>query len=288
MINTESKPLKDRTIIITGASRGIGKTMALTFARAGARIVAAAKTTRENPRLPGTIHSTVQEIEAEGGIAMAISCNVRHMSELKNLVDKTLETYGRIDGLVNNAGAIWLQPIEETPEKRFDLVHEVNFKAPFMLSQLCLPHLQKQGGHIINMSPPIEPDLAGGKIAYMASKFNMTLLTIGLGNELKGKNVACNSLWPKTLVESLATINWGMGKPEDWRKADIMADAALLILQQNPNTFTGQALIDEDILREIGNISDFTKYNVVPEGNPKLLDWNLLLENELNEPNKSS
>ena len=269
--------LKDRVVIVTGASRGIGKAVALKLAAQGARVVAAAKTTHPNPRLPGTIGKTIEEIEASGGQGMAVKCNVRHARELESLVQVTMDTYGRIDGLVNNAGAIWVEPLENTPEKRFDLVMEVNFKAPYLLSRLVVPHMEKNGwGHIINMSPPVELDVIGGKIAYICSKFNMTMLSLGLAQELQGKNVAANSLWPRTLVESLATINWGMGKPGDWRKADIMADAAVTIFQQKPSEYTGQALIDEDVLRERGGVTDFSIYNVVPDGEPKTLDWKTL------------
>ncbi len=269
--------LKGKTAIITGASRGIGKITALRLAREGVNVVVAAKTTKENPRLPGTIQTTVDEIKKIGGNAHAVKCNVRHIPELDSLVNETIKVFGRIDILINNAGAIWLEPIENTPEKRFDLVMEVNFKAPFFLSQLCLPHMKKNSwGHIVNMSPPVDPTDAAGKIAYMCSKFNMTLLAHGLGEELKGSGVACNALWPRTLVESLATINWGMGSPKDWRKADIMADAAAVIVQQDPKTFTGQALIDEDVLREKGGVKDFSIYNVVPDGSPRILDWKVL------------
>ena len=261
--------------IITGASRGIGKACALRLARDGYRIVVAAKTTRPNPRLPGTIGQTVEEVRAlPGGEALGVRCNVRHLSELRKLTDAVMESYGRIDALINNAGAIWVEPIAKTPEKRFDLVMEVNFKAPFFLSQFCIEHMRKTGGgHIVNMSPPVEVRDVPGKIAYIASKFNMTFLTYGLAGELRKDGIACNSLWPRTLVESLATINWGMGEPADWRKADILADAVSAIVRQNPREYTGRALYDEDVLRELDGVTDFSPYNVVPEGTPRRLEW---------------
>lgn len=269
-----NQTLKDRVAVITGASRGIGLATALRLAREGVKIVAAAKTTHPNPRLPGTIQETVEAVKAAGSDALGVKCNVRHYSELEKLVQETLDAFGRIDILINNAGAIWVEPIEHTPEKRFDLVMDVNFKAPFLLSQLCLPHMKKSGyGHIVNMSPPITPADAAGKIAYMASKFDMTLLTHGLAGELKGSGVGINSLWPKTLVESLATKNWGMGEPKDWRKADVLADAVAVIVAQDPNEYTGQALIDEDVLRDRGGVTDFSVYNVVPDGKPIDLNW---------------
>lgn len=269
-----AQSLKDRVAIITGASRGIGLATALRLARAGVKIVVAAKTTHPNPKLPGTIQETVAAVQAAGSEALGVKCNVRHYSELENLVAETLKAFGRIDYLINNAGAIWIEPIENTPEKRFDLVMDVNFKAPFLLSQLCVPHMKERGfGHIVNMSPPIVPEDAAGKIAYMASKFDMTLLTHGLGAELKGSGVAVNSLWPRTLVESLATKNWGMGEPKDWRKADVLADAVAVIFAQDPNEYTARALIDEDVLRERGGVTDFSVYNVVPDGKPVDLNW---------------
>ena len=271
-----SESLKDRVIIITGASRGIGYHTALTLARAGARIVVAAQSTVENPKLPGTVQKTVRDIEAIGGKALGIPCDVRFEEELEELVGRTLARFERIDGLVNNAGAIWVNTIENTPAKRFDLVHAVNYRAPYLLSRLVIPHMQRGGwGHIINMSPPVDVSAIGGKIAYMNSKFNMTMLTLGLAAELREANlpIAVNSLWPKTLIESLATINWGMGEPKDWRKADIMADAVVAILRQNPRQYTGQALIDEDVLRQLVGETDFARYNVVPDGEPVHLDW---------------
>ena len=268
--------LKGWVIIITGASRGIGYHTALRLAREGARIVVAAKSTVENPKLPGTVQQTVADIEALGGEALGIPCDVRQEEELEDLVQRTLAKWERIDGLINNAGAIWVEPIENTPAKRFDLVHDVNYRAPYLLSHLVVPHMIRGGrGHIINMSPPLDPEAIGGKIAYINSKFNMTMLTMGLSQELRKKEapVAVNSLWPKTLIESLATINWNMGSPKDWRTADIMADAVAAIFHQPPGEYSGQALIDEDVLRECAGLSDFARYNVVPDGKPVNLDW---------------
>lgn len=272
--NTES--LQDRVIIITGASRGIGYHTALRLAGQGARIVVAAKSTVENPKIPGTVGQTVADIEAAGGQALGIPCDVRSEAELEDLVQQTLARWERVDGLINNAGAIWVDNIENTPAKRFDLVHEVNYRAPYLLSRLVIPHMKRGGwGHIINMSPPLDPTAIGGKIAYMNSKFNMTGLTFGLAQELQKEKapIAVNSLWPKTLIESLATINWGMGGPRDWRKASIMADAVAAIFQQTPAKYSGQALIDEDVLRETQGTTDFSPYNVVPDGEPVELTW---------------
>ena len=265
--------LHGRVAIVTGASRGVGRALALRFAREGATIVVAAKSTEEDARIPGTIHSTCADVRGLGASALPVQCDVRRSADRERLIEETMSAFGRIDILVNNAGAIWVEPIENTPEKRFDLVMDVNFKGPFFLSQLAIPHMRRQGwGHIINMSPPIAPAEASFKIAYMASKFGMTLLAHGLGRELAGSGVACNALWPRTLVESLAVKNWKMGEPEDWRKPDILADAALEIVRQDPRTFTGQALVDEDVLRAAG-VTDFAPYSVVPGSTPRQLDW---------------
>lgn len=271
--------LENKVAIVTGASRGIGKAIALRLAQERARVVVAAKTVEPNPKLPGTIHDTVREICEARGEAMAVRCDVRRHEDLDRLVAETLSTFGRIDILVNNAGVIWIQPLSLTDEKRLDLLLDINFKAPFLLSRLCIPHMAKNGwGHIINMSPPIREEhltYAAEKIGYMASKINMTLLTHGLAGELKGTGIACNSLWPRTLIESLATINLGLGRPDDWRRSDILVDAVALILHQDPNVYTGQALIDEDVLRDCGGIQDFRRYNVVPDSQPRLMDWAL-------------
>ncbi len=268
--------LVGRVAIITGASRGVGRALALRFASEGAAVVVAAKSTTEDPRIPGTIHETAEAVRATGARALAVRCDVRLLSDLERLVSETKEQFGRVDILVNNAGAIWVEPIENTPEKRFDLVMAVNFKGPFFLSQLVIPMMKESGwGHIINMSPPVQPAEAAFKIAYMTSKFGMTLLAHGLGRELAGTGVACNALWPRTLVESLAVKNWHMGKPEDWRKPEILADAAVEILRQDPRVFTGHALIDEDVLRKAGT-EDFSRYAVVPGSSPRSLDWNEL------------
>lgn len=269
-----AEAIRDRVAIITGASRGIGKAIALRLAGEGVHIVVAAKSTTEDPRIPGTIQATADAVQALGVKALAVQCDVRQADAIDAVVEQTLSAFGRIDILVNNAGAIWVQPLDNTPERRLDLVMEVNFRGPFLFCQKVIPHMRKSGwGHIINMSPPVEPDQVAGKIAYMASKFCQTLLAQGLGVELKGSGIACNALWPRTLVESLAVQNWKMGEPRDWRKADILADATLAILRNDPKSYTGQALIDEEVLRAAG-VTDFERYNVVPGSQPRNLNWN--------------
>ncbi|MFN7018406.1 MAG: SDR family oxidoreductase, partial [Fimbriimonadales bacterium] len=231
------------------------------------------KTAEPDPRLPGTIYTVAEEVEALGARALPMRVDVRDENALQQMVDKTLETFGRIDILVNNAGALWWYPVLETPPKRFDLVMQVNLRASFVASQLVLPHMISQRwGHIITMSPPIDLQVLPGKVAYMISKFGMTMLALGLAEEVREHNVAVNALWPRTLIESQATIAWGLGTPKQWRKADIMADAAFELVRREPHTSTGNAWIDEDLLREAG-ITDFSVYNCTPDGEPMEIVW---------------
>ncbi|MFN7017021.1 MAG: SDR family oxidoreductase [Fimbriimonadales bacterium] len=271
--DTTHNPLQNRVAIITGASRGIGRAIALKFAQEGANIVIAAKTAEPDPRLPGTIYTVAEEVEALGARALPIRVDVRDENALQQMVNQTLETFGRVDILINNAGALWWYPVLETPPKRFDLVMQVNLRASFIASQLVLPHMISQRwGHIINMSPPVDLRVLPSKVAYMISKFGMTMLALGLAEEVREHNVAVNALWPRTLIESQATIAWGLGTPQQWRKADIMADAAFEIVRREPHTCTGKAWIDEDILREAG-ITDFSIYNCTPDGEPMEIIW---------------
>lgn len=269
----QTAPLAGRVAIITGASRGIGRAVALKLAKEGAAVVIAAKTAEPDPRLPGTIYTVAQEVEALGGRALPLRVDVRDENALQMMVDKTLETFGRVDILVNNAGALWWYPVVETPPKRFDLVMQVNLRASFIASHLVLPHMIAQRwGHIITMSPPIDLSVLPGKVAYMISKFGMTMLALGLAEEVREHNVAVNALWPRTLIESQATIAWGLGTPKQWRKADIMADAVYEIVRREPHTCTGNAFIDEEVLREAG-VTDFSIYNCTPDGEPMEIVW---------------
>ncbi len=268
--------LTGRVAIITGASRGIGRAIALRLAREGVRVVIAAKTAEPDPRLPGTIYTVADEVQALGGEAFPIRVDVRDENAIQQMVDATLQRWGRIDILVNNAGALWWKPLLETPAKRFDLVMGVNVRAAFLCSQAVLPAMMNQRwGHIVNMSPPIEPSVVAGRIAYMLSKFGMTLLTYGLAEEVREYNIAVNSLWPRTLIESQATIAFQLGEPRYWRKADIMADALCELVRREPSTCTGQVWFDEDILREAG-VTDFSIYNCIPDGEPLPINWGLL------------
>jgi len=256
----ETPDLKERVAIVTGASRGVGKSVALALAKAGCNICVAAKSVESSPDLPGSIHETKTEIEALGRRAIAVKTNVREESEIANMVSETKNAFGRIDILVNNAGALWWKTVADTPAKRFDLVMDVNARASFLTAQHCLPHMKENGwGHIINMSPPIEKAMIPGKVAYCISKFGMTIVAYGLAEEVRADGIACNALWPATVIESQATINFGLGDRSQWRKAEILSDAVLAVVGHDPKELTGQALIDEQILAKVG-VEDFTPY----------------------------
>jgi citronellol/citronellal dehydrogenase len=265
--------LKGRVAIITGASRGIGRAIAWGLAKQGCHIVIAAKSTESSERLPGSIYSVAQEVEAMGVQALPFQIDVRDGEQIETLANKTLERFGRVDILINNAGALWWQPLLETPAKRFDLVMAVNARASFLASRAVLPAMMKaRWGHIINMSPPIDTKIVPGRIAYCISKFGMTLLTLGLAEEVRSHNIGVNSLWPVTIIESQASINWGMGNPSMWRKPDILVDCVLRLVQKQPTAVTGQALLDEPFLRSEG-ITDFSSYACVPGSNPQPIAW---------------
>lgn len=265
--------LNGRVAIITGASRGIGRALALGLARQGCGIVVAAKSVASSERLPGSIYSVAQEIEAIGAPALPVQVDVRETDQIDALVAQTLERFGRIDILINNAGALWWQPLLDTPPKRFDLVLGVNARAAFFAARAVLPHMiERRWGYIINMSPPIDRGVLSGKIAYFISKFGMTLLTHGLADEVRPANIAVNSLWPVTIIESQASINWGLGDRSQWRKPDILVDCVLRLVQKDPLEVTGQALLDEDFLRSEG-VTDFRPYACVPGTEPQRIPW---------------
>jgi citronellol/citronellal dehydrogenase len=246
-------PLHGRVAIVTGSSRGIGRVFALRLAAAGARVVVTGKSEESTEKLPGSIHSVVDEIEQAGGSAIAVRLDVRKDDEVKAMVDTTVERFGRIDILVNNAGALWWQPILETPPKRYDLMWEVNVRGAFLCAYHALPHMVRQRwGHIVNCSPPIGTEANPGYVAYMTTKMGMTRLAIGIAAEHEKDNIAANSLWPVTLIESLATINYNVGDRSMWRSPDILADALLEIVRTEPPSLTEQQLLDEPFLRSRG------------------------------------
>jgi citronellol/citronellal dehydrogenase len=265
--------LAGRVAIVTGASRGIGRALALGLAREGCAVVIAAKSTASTDKLPGSIFTVAQEVEATGAQALPVAVDVRDADAIDALAARTVERFGRIDILINNAGALWWKPLLETPAKRFDLVMGVNARAAFLCSRAVLPAMiANRFGHIINMSPPLDLSIVPGRIAYSISKLGMTLLTFGLAQEVRSHNIAVNSLWPVTIIESQASIGWGLGTREMWRKPDILVDCVLRLVQKEPAVITGQALLDEDFLRSEG-MTDLSGYACVAGTNPARISW---------------
>jgi citronellol/citronellal dehydrogenase len=259
---------KNKTVFITGASRGIGKAIALRLGAEGANIVVAAKSTVENPKLGGTIFSAAKEIEDVGGKALAVQCDIRFEDQIKNAVEKAVNAFGGIDILVNNASAISLTPVEKTESKAFGLMHDINVKGTFFVSKECIPYLKKGSNpHILNLSPPINPDIKwlANHVAYTMSKYNMTMIALGLSGELKKYKVAANALWPRTTIATAAVRNLLGGEAliNMSRTPEILADAAFYILQKPSSECTGNAFIDEDVLSKEG-ITDLEKYAVTP------------------------
>ncbi|APR74888.1 Oxidoreductase, short chain dehydrogenase/reductase family protein [Minicystis rosea] len=261
--------LQNRVVFITGASRGIGRVIALACAREGADVVIAAKTeVAENPRLPGTIHEVAREVEALGRKALPIKLDVRDADACEAAVDQVIERFGRIDVLINNAGALWWADVVETPVKKFDLIVGVNVRASFVLAHAVLPHMIKnRWGHIVMMSPPVDAAGVAHHGAYAVSKFGMTMIAQAIAEEARAHNVTANALWPATAIESFATINFGLGGPELWRTADVLADATLALITKEPSARPGRAWIDEELLRSEG-VTDFAKYQCVPGSEP--------------------
>ena len=259
--------LKGKTLFITGASRGIGKAIALRAAADGANIVIAAKTTDPHPKLPGTIHSAAEEVEAAGGKALPVVCDIREEDQVRQAVEQAVSTFGGIDILVNNASAINLTGTLETPIKRFDLMWGVNARGTFLCSQACLPHLEKAANpHILTLSPPLnlDPKWFKSHVAYTIAKYGMSLCVLGMAEEFKDRGIAVNALWPRTVIATAALAMLGGAiKPENCRKPEIVADAAHAILTRDSRSHTGQFYIDEEVLREEG-ITDLEKYAVQP------------------------
>ncbi len=261
---------KGRTVFITGASRGIGKAIALRLAKEGANVIVAAKSVEENPKLGGTIFSAAQEIEQAGGKALAVQCDIRFEDQIKNAVDKAVETFGGIDILINNASAIALTPAEQTTPKQFDLMHDINVRGTFFVSQSCIPYLRKSANaHILTLSPPINlsPKWFGNHVAYTMAKYNMTMIALGLAEELKKYKIASNALWPKTTIATAAVKNLlgGDALIKMSRHPEIIAEAAYHILIKPSTECTGNTFIDEEVLALAG-IDDLSEYAVVPGG----------------------
>ena len=261
--------LMNRTVFITGASRGIGRAIALKCASEGANIVIAAKSDEPHPKLPGTIHSVAKEVEEAGGQALALKVDVRDETRVQAAMKRAADHFGGIDVLVNNAGAISLTPVETTPVKKYDLMNQINSRAVFVCSQAALPYLIKSegGGHILNLSPPLNMDEKWLKpyAVYTLSKYGMTILTLGMAGEFKRYGIAVNSLWPRTTIATAALTEVGDNSLNSKsRKPEIMADAAREIFVTPDLLLTGQTLLDEDLLRKRG-VEDFVPYAFDPE-----------------------
>lgn len=261
-------PFKNKTVFITGASRGIGKAIALKLASQGANIVIAAKSTEENPKLGGTIFSAAKEVKAVGSKALAVQTDIRFEEQIANAVEQAVQQFGGIDIVINNASAIQLSNTEKTEAKRFDLMHSINVRGTFLVVQHALPFLKKSSNaHILTLSPPI--NLIGRwlapHVAYTMSKFSMSMMALAWAEEFKSDGIASNALWPKTTIDTAAVRNLlgGEALAKMSRTTDILADAANFILQKQNLNYTGKTFIDEDVLAAEG-ITDLEKYSVVP------------------------
>lgn len=260
----------NRTVLITGASRGIGKAMALRLAKEGANIIVAAKSVEEDPRLGGTIYSAAAEIEALGGKALAVQVDIRNEDQIQAAVQQAIDKFGGIDIVINNASAIQLTPTEQTPSKRFDLMQSVNVRGSFLVVQHCIPYLKKgTNPHILTLSPPVNmnPKWLGGHIAYTITKYSMSMLALGWAAEFKGAGIASNALWPRTTIDTAAVRNLlgGEALAKMSRTPDMIADAAYYILRRPATQCTGHTFIDEEVMAAEG-ITDLTNYSVVPGG----------------------
>jgi len=268
--------MNNRTVFITGGSRGIGRAIALACARQGANVVIGAKSDEPHPKLPGTIHSVAEEIRQAGGQALPLVLDVRDEKLVRQRIDEAANHFGGIDALVNNAGAIKLTGVENLKVSRYDLMHQVNARAVFLCSQAALPWLKESDqAHILSLSPPLNLDTRwfAQYGPYTTTKYAMTMLSMGMAEEFRRYGVAVNTLWPKTLIAT-AAIEFEVGGPQmmaQGRKPDIMADAALSILSRPAGAMTGQSLIDEDVLRADG-LTDFEHYRYQAGDKPLLPD----------------
>lgn len=264
---TSIMSLKNKTLFITGASRGIGLAIAKRAAQEGANIVICAKTVEAHPTLPGTIFDTAREVEKAGGNALPVGLDVRDEDSVTFAVEKAVEQFGGIDICINNAGAFWMQASVETTAKRHDLLLDINERGTFLVTRACHPHLCKaQNPHILNISPPLDlrPVWFQHTSVYSVSKYAMSLYALGWAAEFASAGIAVNTLWPRVGVETpAAVVHGGEALRGEFRKPDIMADAACRIISKNSREFTGNFCIDDAFLYEEG-VRDFDQYSVVP------------------------
>ena len=261
--------LSGKTLLITGASRGIGRAIALCAARDGANVAVLGKTDAPNPKLSGTVHETVTEIERAGGRGVACVCDVRFEDQINQAVEKTLDTFGGIDILVNNASAIQLSSTLATDMKRFDLMHQINTRGTFLCSKVCIPHLSRSSNpHVLMLSPPLNlaAQWFAPHLAYTIAKYGMSLCVLGLAEELRPRGIAVNALWPRTIIATAAVQNLlgGDASMARARSPEIVADAAHYILTRDSRDYTGNFAIDEEVLRAAG-VSDFSSYSAGSE-----------------------
>lgn len=259
--------LAGKTLFISGASRGIGLAIALRAASDGANIVIAAKTTNPHPKLPGTIYTAAEQVEAAGGKALALEVDIRDELQVAAAAKHAADHFGGIDAVINNASAINLTKTADTPMRRYDLMQGVNTRGTFCVTQACLPWLAKsENPHVLVLSPPInlDPKWFRHHTAYTISKYGMSMCVLGMAAEFKDAGIAVNALWPKTVIATAAlAMLGGMVNPDNCRKPEIVADAAHAVLTRDSKQGTGQFLIDEDVLREAG-VTDFDQYAVKP------------------------
>ena len=271
--------LAGKRMFITGGSRGIGLAIALRAAQDGALIAIAAKTAEANPKLPGTIFSAAKEIEAAGGTALPIQCDIRDEAQIEAAIAKTAETFGGIDILINNASAINLTRTDQTPAKRFDLMFDVNVRGTFLTSQAALPHLRKsaeegRNPHILNLSPPLSMKAVWFKnhVAYTMAKYGMSMCVLGMAEEFKRDGIAVNALWPRTVIDTAALQMIPGIDALAGRKPEILADAAHIIFNRDAKECTGNFFVDDLLLASEG-ITDLEKYSVTPGTKDFLLDF---------------
>ncbi|XP_078656348.1 hydroxysteroid dehydrogenase-like protein 2 isoform X1 [Branchiostoma floridae x Branchiostoma belcheri] len=284
MLNTGK--LAGRTIFISGASRGIGKAIAIKCARDGANVVIAAKTAEPHPKLPGTIYTAAEEIEAAGGKCLPCIVDIRYEDQVQSAVEQAVQKFGGIDILVNNASAISLTGTLETPMKRYDLMNGINARGTYLVSQKCLPYLKTgKNPHILNISPPLnmQPHWFKGHVAYTIAKYGMSMCVLGMAEELKPDRIGVNALWPLTTISTAAMdMLAGVDAQKQCRKPEIMADAAYVMVTRDSKSYTGNFAIDQDVLKEEG-IQDLDQYACVP-GHPLMPDFFLdITAEELNK-----
>lgn len=269
------KDLKGRVAIISGSTRGIGKACAIALAKHGCNIVVAAKTVKEEPNLPGTIYTVATEIEALGVQALPVRVDMRKIDDIQECVRLTVEKFGRIDIVINNASALWWHTIKDTPMNKYDLITQINARGSFALTSLALPHMEKNGfGRVICMGPPIQTHFTAfkGFTAYNISKFGMTMVAMGAAAEYEGKGITGHSLWPATVIESQAAENFELGEKSMWRKAAILADCVLGLVSSD-DSYTGRQLIDDEYLTDMHGFTpeDLAIYRYDPNVEPPRL-----------------